>query len=87
MNFQLQRINIPGWLGVACIAFYWLIMLVPKRIANFGPSLDVIGAFGWIILLGMIVLPIAAVRRGSKWWLAAIGAGAFTFVDMLRHIH
>src|SRR5208282_402493 len=84
---QHRGISIPGWIGVACIAFYWLIMLVPRRVVNLGPVLDVIGPFGWIILLGMIVLPIVAARRRSKWWFAVAAAGAITVVDLFRHMH
>jgi len=84
---QHRGISIPGWIGIACITFYWLIILVPRRVVNFNPVLDVIGPFGWLILLGMIVLPIIAARRRSKWWFAAAGAGAITFADFVRHIH
>jgi|HubBroStandDraft_6_1064221.scaffolds.fasta_scaffold109318_2 hypothetical protein len=84
---QHRGISIPGWIGVACFVFYWLIMLLPRRVVNLGPVLDVIGPFGWLILLGMIVLPIIAARRRSKWWFAAAAAGAITFVDFFRHIH
>ena len=87
MNFTPHRINIVGWLGVACTAFYWLVILTPRRLVNFGPALDVIGPLGWLILLGMIVLPVIAARRGSRWWFAAAAAGVITFVVCLRHIH
>ena len=79
--------NVPGWLGVACIAFYWLIILIPRRIVNLGPALEVIGPFGWLIVLGMIVLPIVAAKRGSKWWLSAAAVGAITLVDFAYHVH
>ena len=82
-----RRITLLGWLGVGCIAFYWLIMLTPTKAVNFGPALDVIGPFGWLILLGMVVLPIVAVWRGSRWWLAGAAAGVITCVDVLRRIH
>ena len=75
MNSRLRRIDVAGWLGVACIMFYWLIMLTPKKAVNFGPALDVIGPFGWLILLGMVVLPIVAAWRSSRWWFAAVAAG------------
>ena len=84
---QHRGISILGWIGVACIAFYWVIMLVPRRVVNLGRVLDVIGPFGWLILLGMIVLPIIAARRRSKWWFVAAAAGAITLVDVFRHIH
>jgi len=87
MNSPQRRVNVLGWLGVVCIVFYWLIILTPKRIVNFGPALDVIGPFGWLILLGMVVLPIVAAWRGSRWWLAATGAGVITFADVLHRIH
>ncbi len=81
-----RGISISGWIGVACIAFYWLIMLLPRRV-NLGPLLDFIGPFGWLMLLAMIVLPVIAARRRSKWWFAAVAAGAITLVDVFRHIH
>ena len=87
MRFPLHRINILGWLGVGCIAFYWLIMLTPRRIVNFGPALDAIGPLGWLILLGMVLMPFVAAWRGSRWWFAVVAAGVITFVNFLSHIH
>ena len=82
-----RGVSISGWIGVACIAFYWLVILVPKRVVNLGPVLDIFGPFGWLLLFGMIALPIIAARRRSKWWFAAAVTGAIIFVDFLRHIH
>ncbi len=71
---------------MACIAFGWFIMLAPKRFVKpVLPVLDVIGPFSWLIILAMLVLPILAAKRGSKWWLAVAAAGAITFADMLHH--
>lgn len=39
MQFPLRRLNVLGWLGVACIAFYWLILLIPRRLVNLSPVL------------------------------------------------
>jgi O-antigen/teichoic acid export membrane protein len=82
-----RGISIPGLLGVVCIAFYWMILLVPRRVLRLDPVLEVIGPFGWLMVLGMILLPIVAAKRGSKWWFAVAAVGAITLADLLRHIH
>ena len=84
MSVSQRRMNVPGWIGLACLAFIWLVMLVPKLIPILKPALDVLGPFQWLIVLGMIVLPAIAGRRGSKWWVAVAAAAITTFVVFLR---
>jgi|HubBroStandDraft_4_1064222.scaffolds.fasta_scaffold584295_2 hypothetical protein len=86
MRLSLRQTNILGWIGVTCIAFTWLLLLVPKLIKALEPVLDAIGPLQWLIVLAMIVLPAIAAKRGSKWWLAAAAAGVVTFVDFLGHL-
>jgi hypothetical protein len=71
--------QILGWIGVACIAFVSLGLRVPPSIENFGRVLDLLGPILWVIVLAGIVLPALAAPRGSKWWLAMVAAGVFTF--------
>ncbi len=86
MSLSRRQINIPGCIGVACIAFTWLLLLVPKLIRALRPVLDALGPFQWLIVLAMIVLPTVAAKRGSKWWLAVAAVGAITFVNFLYHL-
>ena len=86
MRSSLRPSNVLGWIGVACIAFIWLILLVPKLIKALQPALDAIGPLQWLIVLAMIVLPAIAAKRGSKWWLVVAAAGALTFFDFLWHL-
>jgi len=62
----------------------WVEMLIPKSMKVLFPVLDKIGPFSWLVPLAMILLPIVAAKRGSKWWLAVTAAGAVTFVVFLR---
>ncbi len=50
-------------------------------------TLEAIGPFGWLIVLGMIVLPFFAAKHWSKWWFLAAGAGVATFVRPCYQIH
>jgi hypothetical protein len=86
MNAPQRRINVPGWIGIACIVFMGLEMLVSKSMTVLSPALDKLGPLYWLVPLAMIVLPTVAAKRGSKWWLAATAAGAITAVDFLLHV-
>ena len=82
-----RRINIPGWIAVACLLFVWSVILLPKSMMK--PLLPVfgkIGPFFWLIPLAMILLPMAAAKRGSKWWLAVTAAAIITFGVFLRMV-
>jgi hypothetical protein len=83
MNASPRRIQVSGWIGVACLVFMWLEMVGSKFMTALSPVLDKLGPFYWAIPLAMIVLPTIAAKRGSKWWLAVAGAGAVTFFDFL----
>ena len=80
---QRRGINIPGWIGAVCIAFMWLLMLAPKSMRVLLPVFDKLGPLSWVYL-AMIVLPLIAAKRGSRWWLAVTAAGVMTLVAALR---
>lgn len=85
MNLSQHRINIPGWIGVACLLFVWSVILLPKSMMKpMLPVFDKIGPFSWLIPLAMILLPIVAAKRGSKWWWAVTATALITFVVFLR---
>lgn len=67
MSLSQHRINIPGWIGVACLLFVWTAILLPKSLRLLLPVFDKIGPFSWLIPLAMILLPIVAAKRGSKF--------------------
>jgi hypothetical protein len=48
------------------------------------PVFDEIGPFYWLVPLAMILLPVVAAKRASKWWLAVTAAGVITFFAFLR---
>jgi hypothetical protein len=62
----------------------WAEMLFPKSMAALLPIFEKIGPFFWLVPLAMILLPILAARKGSKWWLAVSAAAIATFVVFLR---
>jgi hypothetical protein len=78
---EALRGKILGWLGVLCLAIFWLVRLAPE-IAD-----DVFGvsSVGKLILFGIFlaaaVLPTIAAAKGSKWWLAVTAATLVTLVD------
>jgi hypothetical protein len=84
MNSFQHRINIPGWIGVACLLFVWSAILLPKSVKPLLPVFDKIGPFSWLLPLAMIALPIVAARRGSKWWWAVTAAAIITLFAFLR---
>ncbi len=86
MNAASRRINVPGWIDVACLVFMWLEMLVPKSMTVLSPILDRLGPLYWLVPLAMIVLPAVAAKRGSKWWLAVTAASAITAIDFFIHV-
>jgi hypothetical protein len=47
---------------------------------------DGLGPFSWLVPLATILLPMAAAKRGSKWWLAVTAAAIITFVVFLRMV-
>lgn len=63
-------------------------MLAPKFMAAHFPVLDSfferIGPFYWFVPLAIIVLPVIAAMRGSKWWLSVTVAGVATLGAFLR---
>ena len=85
MNILHRRINFPGWIAVGCMLFMWEMILLPKSMKPLLPVFDKIGPFFWSVPLAMILLPIVAAKRGSKWWWAveAIGVITFTVVFVL----
>jgi len=85
MSLSQQRINIPGWIGVAFLLFVWSVILLPKSMMKpLLPVFDKIGPFSWLIPLAMILLPTVAAKRGSKWWWAVTATALITFVIFLR---
>ena len=79
-----RQANVAGWIAVACLVFMWLEMLLPHAMASLFPVFGRIGPFYWLLPLAMILLPIVAATRGSKWWLSVTAAGVFTLGAFLR---
>jgi hypothetical protein len=84
MKLLQDRSNPLGWIAIACMAFMWLLMLAPKSMRVLLPVFDKLGPFFWLVPLAMIVLPVIAAKRGSKWWLAVTAAGVITLGAVLR---
>jgi hypothetical protein len=87
MNMSRLRINIPGWIAVACLLFMWEMILLPKSMKPLLPVFDEIGPLGpffWLVPLAMILLPIVAAKRGSKCWWAVTVAVVITLFVVLR---
>jgi len=66
------------------LAFMWGMILLPKSIKPLLPVFDKIGPFFWLVPLAMILLPIVAAKRGSKWWWAVTVAAIITLFAVLR---
>jgi len=80
--------KILGWIGLGCVVLWWLPFVLPKRIAKpLATGFEVIGPFQWILLVAMVVLPVMAAKRGSKWWLSVSAAGVITFVVIFLSMH
>ena len=83
MSFSKRHANVVGWVAVACLVFMWLEMLIPNAMKVLLPVFDRIGPFYWLLPLAIILLPIMAAKRGSKWWLS-VSAGVVTLGAFLR---
>jgi len=80
-----NRVNIPGWIGVACLIFMWSVILLPKSMMKpLLPMFDKIGPFGWLIPLAMVLMPTIAAKRGSKWWWGVLAIAIITLFAFLR---
>jgi hypothetical protein len=64
----------------------WIAILIPQSMKVLLSVFDKIGPFSWLVPLAMILLPMVAAKRGSKWWLAVAAAGAITFVVFFYHV-
>ena len=84
MRLLRRRSDVLGWIGIACIAFIWLLMLAPNSMRSLIPAFNVLGAFSWLVPLAMIAMPVIAASRGSKWWLAVTAAAIITLGAFLR---
>ena len=84
MSMSHRRINIPGWIAVACLLFMWAMILLPRSIKPLLLVLGQMGPFFWLIPLAMILLPMAAAKRGSKWWWAVTVAAVITLFALMR---
>jgi hypothetical protein len=84
MRLLQNRSDALGWIGIACMGFIWLLMLAPKSMKTLIPVFNLLGPFSWLVPLAMIVLPVIAASRGSKWWLAVTTAGVITLGAFLR---
>ena len=84
MRLLRRRSDALGWIGIACIAFIWLLMLAPNSMRSLIPAFNVLGAFSWLVPLAMIAMPVIAASRGSKWWLAVTAAAIITLGAFLR---
>ena len=79
-----RQADVAGWIAVACLVYMWLEMLLPHAMEVLFPVFGRIGPFYWLLPLAMILLPIVAATRGSKWWLSVTAAGVFTLGAFLR---
>jgi hypothetical protein len=77
-HLSKRQANVAGWLAVVCLVFMWLEMLVPNTMDLLFPVFGRIGPFYWLLPLAMILLPLIAAVRGSKWWLSVTVAGVVT---------
>ena len=84
MSFTKRQANVAGWIAVACLLFMWLEMLIPNAMKVLLPLFDRIGPFYWLLPLAMILLPVMAAKRASKWWLSVTAAGVVTLGAFLR---
>jgi hypothetical protein len=78
-----RQANVAGWIALACLVFMWLEMLVPNTMKLLFPVFERIGPFYWLLPSAMILLPMIAAKRGSKWWLSVTVAGVVTLGGFL----
>ena len=81
MDFFKHYTDVAGWIAVAGLVVMWLEMLIPKELF---PVFARIGPFYWLLPLTIILFPIIAAIRGSKWWLSVTVAGVVTLGAFLR---
>jgi hypothetical protein len=81
---DVRRGKILGWLGVLCLAIFWVVRLAPEIADDlFGVSSAAkFIVFG--IFLAAAVLPTNAAAKGSRW-LAVAAASLITLVDSYIH--
>jgi|SRR6266568_1221947 len=85
---RYARANILGSIGLGLVVLWWLPFLLPTRISKpLVTASGSIGPFWWLLLLAMVILPVMAARRGSKWWLSVSVAGVITWVVLISAIH
>ena len=83
---RVRHPNTLGGIGLACVVLWWLPLLLPKRLMEAIFDHDTITNLClWIIIVGMIVLPITAALRGSKWWFLVGAAGATSLCLAVLH--
>ena len=80
MNTRQRLQNVYGWVSVALIAFLWSLLLYPDWVGPFGPLLDKIGPFFWMIPIAMIVFASRAAKRGPKRWYVVFGISVATLI-------
>jgi hypothetical protein len=85
---RYARASTIGSIGLGLVVLWWPPFLLPKRISKpLVTASGSIGPFWWLLLLGMVVLPIMAAKRGSNWWLSVSVAGVITWVVLISAIH
>ena len=84
MRLLKGHTDVAGWIAVACLVVMWLEMLLPKQMHALLPVFEKIDPFYWFVPLAMILLPVIAAIRGSKWWLSVTVAGVVTLGAFLR---
>lgn len=84
MKLLQNRSNALGLISIGCMAFMWLLILAPRSMTALLPVFDKLGPFSWLVSFAIIILPVIAARRGSKWWLAVTAAGVLTLGAVLR---
>jgi len=76
---------IAGCMGVLCLGLYWAVRFFPGFADTLPDS-----SFGKFVIVGVFIagvpLSLIAAMRGSRWWWAAIVAGAITLGDLYVHL-
>jgi hypothetical protein len=70
-----------GWVGVLCLAVYWIARFAPDIADTFASS-----SFGKLIVFGAlptgVLLATIAAFKGSRWWWVVVAAGVFNLAEL-----
>ena len=78
---RLRDANVLGYMGLACVLVWWIPFLFPMHLVEALFNLEsVMVPLSWITVVGMLVWPMVATKRGTKWWLVVSAASAATLL-------